>query len=72
MPSVRRDHGSLTVVWMQPLPWGVSVGKCTKGAAVKGVSDLQVTLAMASHHSMDVFYSPLFMPSMSDTWEIQA
>lgn len=44
-----------------PFLGGSLWGNVQKGAVVKGVSDLQVTLAMDSHHSMDVFYSPLFM-----------
>lgn len=50
---------------------GVSVGNVQKGAVVKGVSDLRVILAMDSHHSMDIFHSPLSMLSTSGTWEIQ-
>lgn len=70
MPSVRRGCGSPTAVWVQPLPWESLWGNVQKGAVVKGVSDLRVTLAMDSHHSMDVVHSPLSMLSMSGTWEI--
>lgn len=53
---------------------GVSVGKCTRGTLVRGVSDPQVTLAMESHHSglIDIYAPPLFMPnSVSGPWETQ-